>query len=67
MIRILSPRGRAVAAALALAPLIVLAGCAFSPSPAPTFWTGFRDHPKGYLTAGAAPDASRFLPPPPAQ
>lgn len=65
MIRILSLRGRAVAAALALAPLIVLAGCASSPSPAPTFWTGFRDHPKGYLTAGAAPDASRFLPPPP--
>jgi acid phosphatase (class A) len=65
MIRILSLRGRAVAAALALAPLIALAGCASSPSPAPTFWTGFRDHPKGYLTAGAAPDASRFLPPPP--
>ena len=32
---------------------------------APPFWTGFRDPPKGYLTAGAAPDASRFLPPPP--
>lgn len=30
-----------------------------------TFWTGFRDHPHGYLTAGQAPDAINFMPPPP--
>lgn len=52
----------AIAAALAL----VLAGCAASPAPAPTFWTGFRDHPDGYLAAEGAPDAANFLPPPPA-
>lgn len=54
-----------VAAAL----LLVLAGCASGPAPAAdptTFWTGFRDHPHGYLAAGAAPNAANFLPPPPA-
>lgn len=30
-----------------------------------SFWTGFRDHPHGYLTAGDAPNALNFLPPPP--
>ncbi|MDQ8028005.1 MAG: phosphatase PAP2 family protein [Brevundimonas sp.] len=58
-------------AALAL----VLAGCATSTEPTasispaaetPTFWTGFRDHPHGYLEEGAAPNAANFLPPPPA-
>lgn len=46
----------------------VLAGCAALPTPAPTFWTGFRDHPHGYLDRGegAAPNAANFLPPPPA-
>jgi acid phosphatase (class A) len=31
-----------------------------------TFWTGFMDHPHGYLTPGDAPNALNFLPPPPA-
>ena len=57
----LSARG-AFAAMLAL----VLAGCAATPAPAPTFWTGFRDHPHGYLAAEGAPNAANFLPPPPA-
>ena len=52
---------RLIAAVIALA----LGGCASSPEPAPTFWTGFRDHPHGYLTAGRAPNAANFLPPPP--
>jgi acid phosphatase (class A) len=30
------------------------------------FWTGFMDHPHGYLEAGDAPNALNFLPPPPA-
>lgn len=30
-----------------------------------TFWTGFQDHPHGYLTAGQAPDAINFMSPPP--
>ena len=52
---------RSAAAALALA----LVGCASAPAPTPGFWTGFRDHPHGYLDAAHAPDASAFLPPPP--
>jgi len=52
---------RSTAAALALA----LVGCASAPAPTPVFWTGFRDHPHGYLDAAHAPDASAFLPPPP--
>ncbi|WP_313103197.1 phosphatase PAP2 family protein [Brevundimonas sp.] len=32
-----------------------------------TFWTGFRDHPHGYLTAENTPNAANFLPPPPAE
>lgn len=55
--------GRLAATALAFA----LVGCASAPSPAaPTFWAGFRDHPHGYLTKEAAPNAAAFLPPPPA-
>jgi len=52
---------RLTAAALALA----VAGCATAPVSAPTFWTGFRDHPHGYLAKDAAPNAAAFLPPPP--
>lgn len=52
----------ALAAMLAL----VVAGCAASPAPVPAFWTGFRDHPHGYLVAEGAPNAANFLPPPPA-
>lgn len=57
----LSLFGRLATAALAL----VLVGCASAPAPTPAFWTGFRDHPHGYLDAAHAPDASAFLPPPP--
>ncbi|MFN3536222.1 MAG: hypothetical protein ACK4Y4_02100 [Brevundimonas sp.] len=31
----------------------------------PVFWTGFQDHPHGYLQEEGAPNAARFLPPPP--
>lgn len=57
-------------AAIALA----LSGCATTGQPTgpatvsadtPTFWTGFRDHPHGYLDEGSAPNAANFLPPPP--
>lgn len=53
---------------------LVLAGCATTDAPAdqttarretPTFWTGFRDHPHGYLDKTTAPNAANFLPPPP--
>lgn len=57
MRRLLGPTGL-----MALA--LCLSACATSP--APTFWEGFSDHPHGYLDKGAAPDASAFLPPPPA-
>lgn len=57
------PHARRLAAtALAFA----LIGCAGAPTSAPTFWTGFRDHPHGYLSKDAAPNAAAFLPPPPA-
>ena len=49
----------------AVAMAAFLAGCATAPTLAPTFWTGFADHPPGYLTAGSAPNAAAFLPPPP--
>lgn len=42
-----------------------LVGCASAPASAPTFWTGFRDHPHGYLAKDDAPNAAAFLPPPP--
>ena len=50
---------RLAATALAFA----LVGCASAPAPA--FWTGFRDHPHGYLSKDSAPNAAAFLPPPP--
>lgn len=52
---------RSTAAALAFA----LVGCASAPASTPGFWTGFRDHPHGYLDQAAAPNAAAFLPPPP--
>lgn len=52
---------RLAATALAFA----LLGCASAPAAPPTFWTGFRDHPHGYLDKATAPDAAAFLPPPP--
>lgn len=59
---ILFPGRRLTATALAFA----VVGCASAPAPTtPTFWTGFRDHPHGYLDKAHAPDASAFLPPPP--
>jgi len=58
---LLSSAGRGLAV-LCLA----LSGCAATPDTAPVFWTGFQDHPHGYLSADAAPNAARFLPPPPA-
>ena len=47
--------------------LVALAGCASAspPTAAPIFWTGFRDHPHGYLNEDGAPNAAAFLPPPP--
>lgn len=49
---------------------IGLAGCAGAPAspsaPSSLFWTGFRDHPHGYLAKSGAPNAAAFLPPPPA-
>lgn len=53
---------RSTAAALVLA----LVGCVSSPAPTQTFWTGFRDHPHGYLDKATAPNAAVFLAPPPA-
>ena len=58
----LSLFGRLATAALAL----VLVGCASAPAPTPAFWTGFRDHPHGYLDKADAPNAAVFLAPPPA-
>lgn len=52
---------RLTATALAFA----LVGCAGAPASVPTFWTGFRDHPHGYLAKHDAPNAAAFLPPPP--
>lgn len=52
--------GRASALVLALC----CAACAHAQTT--PLWSGFHDHPHGYLSAGAAPDASAFLPPPPA-
>lgn len=52
----------------------VLAGCTTAsaipertarPADTPAFWTGFRDHPHGYLDKAVAPNAVNFLPPPP--
>lgn len=54
-----------VRAPMALAIAAVLAGCAAGQTPVSTFWTGFRDHPHGYLSAEGAPNAAAFLPPPP--
>jgi len=44
---------------------LTLAGCASAPAEAPNFWTGFLDHPHGYLDKTKAPNAAAFLPPPP--
>lgn len=52
---------RLTATAMAFA----LIGCAGAPASVPTFWTGFRDHPHGYLAKDEAPNAAAFLPPPP--
>jgi acid phosphatase (class A) len=56
-------RPAAVAFAVSLA--LALVSCAAAP--APEFWTGFRDHPHGYLAKDGAPNAAAFLPPPPAE
>ncbi len=53
---------RSTAVALALA----VVGCASAPAPTQTFWTGFRDHPHGYLDKADAPNAAVFLEAPPA-
>jgi acid phosphatase (class A) len=45
--------------------VLALGGCATADPAAPVFWEGFRDHPHGYLQAEDAPNAARFLPPPP--
>lgn len=52
---------RLAATALTLA----VAGCATASAPQPAFWTGFRDHPHGYLAKDGAPNAAAFLPAPP--
>ena len=59
-----------IAMSLALALGGALSGCTGAVSTqtaaAPvTFWTGFRDHPHGYLTAENTSNAANFLPPPP--
>ena len=74
----MSPMPLARLSAAALAAAFVLGGCAGQveapqavaavPASGPvTFWTGFRDHPHGYLTAENTPNAANFLPPPPAE
>lgn len=57
---------RPAAVAFAVSLTLSLAGCAAA-TPAPEFWTGFRDHPHGYLAKDSAPNAAAFLPPPPAE
>lgn len=47
------------------AAILALAAAACASAPEPTFWTGFRDHPHGYLVKDNAPNAAAFLPPPP--
>ncbi|MEM9964787.1 MAG: phosphatase PAP2 family protein [Asticcacaulis sp.] len=62
---------------LAVSAAVVLSACAAT-APAPetaakpapetvsvTFWKGFFDHPKGYLTRSDGVNAARYLPPPP--
>ncbi|MEH0196599.1 phosphatase PAP2 family protein [Caulobacter sp. CCNWLY153] len=49
----------------AMALTLAVAGCATASAPPPAFWTGFRDHPHGYLAKDGAPNAAAFLPPPP--
>lgn len=51
------------------ASVLLISGCATttpaSPPASPTFWTGFLDHPKGYLKDASTLDATSFLPMPP--
>ncbi|MFC5373707.1 phosphatase PAP2 family protein [Brevundimonas faecalis] len=66
-----------VAMSLALTLGGTLGGCAgavstqtaavAAPAAPVAFWTGFRDHPHGYLTAENTPNAANFLSPPPAE
>ena len=42
----------------------ILTACVSSPT-APLLWTGYADHPPGYLAAGEGPVAADWLPPPP--
>lgn len=62
---------RPAAVAFAFSAFVGLAGCAGASAPtsapSPSFWTGFRDHPHGYLAKEGAPNAAAFLPPPPAE
>lgn len=58
----LLPLGRRLATTVLA---FALVGCASAPASPPTFWTGFRDHPHGYLDKAHAPNAAVFLPAPP--
>src|SRR5690606_24640855 len=75
---LMSPMPPARRRAAALAAAFGLGGCAgqgeapraaaaVPPSGPVSVWTGFRDHPHGYLTAQNTPNAAHFLPPPPAE
>lgn len=52
---------------LSLCVILLFAGCATAAPKAapPMFWTGFLDHPKGYLTSADTLEATAFLPAPP--
>lgn len=59
---------RPAAVVFAVSVALSLVGCAAAaPTSKPGLWTGFRDHPHGYLSKENAPNAAAFLPAPPAE
>ncbi|NBB65521.1 hypothetical protein GVN18_40365, partial [Pseudomonas sp. ODNR1LW] len=53
---------RPAAVAFVVSAALCLVGCAVVPAsssaPPQSFWTGFRDHPHGYLAKAGAPNAA---------
>lgn len=44
---------------------VLVSGCATASAEPPAFWTGFHDHPRGYLKDAGNLNAAAFLPPAP--